>query len=174
MNRWMMFACVSLMAFSVALAGEGKDKDKDREGREGGRPGEAMFHQVLGKLNLTEEQKPKVKEILKAHHEEAEKFRQEHKEEFEALREKARQAREEGDREAMKKVHEDLKALMDKGPGGPLKALEKIKPVLTAEQNATLDKMMADMRERFEDGPPRRKDAPEGKEGGDRKKKNND
>jgi Spy/CpxP family protein refolding chaperone len=134
---------------------------------------------MLRELNLSETQREEVREILDEHRAAAEKYREAHKAEFEALRAKAAKAREAGDREAMKAVHEEFKALMEKGPGGPDKALAEVKEVLTAEQAAKLEQMMAKMRERRGDGPGARGDGErpkrgEGEKGGEGKRPKRD
>lgn len=156
-----MMICV--LTFTMALRAEDKkpaegDRPRHAEGdrphRPDGpgdgehRPGERIMG-LLKDLNLTDDQKGKVHEIVAAFGEEMKKFHEEHKAELEPLFEKMKAAREAKDREAAMAVGKQIREIMEKGPN-PRDLIEKISAVLTPEQAAKLKEKAAAMRP---DGP---------------------
>ena len=64
-------------------------------------------------IQLTEEQKPKLQQILQTHKEALENWRRQHEGEARAIREKIDQARQDNDAEALKAAREEFRALHD-------------------------------------------------------------
>lgn len=115
----------------TAYAGEGKG-----EGPRGGH-GPGMDHllpkHAVEDLNLTAEQKTKYDELDKAFKTEAAKWRDAHpggREEFE-------KAKEAGDKQALEKLKNQHKEMMDMRKG----YVDQVRATLTDEQKAKLDKM---------------------------------
>jgi Spy/CpxP family protein refolding chaperone len=153
-SKWIVIAAVLAMA-GVSMAEDKPAGDPPkRERREGG-PGDRRGGPLGGlieKLNLTEEQKPKVKAIMEEHRAAAEKYREEHKAEFEAARAKMKEARESKDEAKIKEAREAFRKLMEGGPS--LKELgDKLRAVLTADQQKVLDEELAKIKERMANGP---------------------
>ncbi len=145
-----------------------KQVDGERGPRRGGDAGErgmrgqrdpgAILKRLFAGMELTDEQKAQIGEIMKAHAEERRAWHEEHKEEFDAIREQMREAR--GDQEAMDALREKVHALMDSAPK-PDATHDQIRTLLTEEQQTTFDERIAKLRERMEqmregrpDGPP--------------------
>lgn len=116
--------------FSLAAQAQGP---ATRPGGDGPRGPEGGLQKALADLNLTADQEAKVKTIMAAHHQAMENFLKEHGEEFKALEQKIKAARDansrpdKDDMEAMKKLHEQRKEIMDS-------MLKQLSDVLTKEQ----------------------------------------
>jgi periplasmic protein CpxP/Spy len=147
--------------------GEGMGRDGDRgprgeageKGRRGPRSRGDIAKRMFAGMDLTDEQKTEVKEILKAHGDERKAWHEEHQDEFQALREKMRDAR--GDQDAMEALRNEVHALMESAPK-PDATHDQIRGLLNEEQQATFDERVTKMRERMaqwrenrKDGPPR-------------------
>jgi len=175
----LILATALALSSSYALAernGEGPpDGDRPHPRHFEGKPGPKgphargdMAHRFFGGLDLTEEQKTQIRDIMKQFGEERRAWHEAHKEDFEALREKMRAARESDDPEAVKAVHEEIKALMESAPK-PDATHDQIRALLTEEQQVKFDERVAKMRERMQqwrekhkDGPPKHGMGPDG------------
>ena len=98
---------------------------------------------LLRELNLSEKQQSQLKKINEAKKAEMKKFSEEHKDEIATLNARMDVARKAKDRDAMKKIQAERKALFKKGPlnGDRLKDL---KSVLNDKQLGTLEKRIAE------------------------------
>lgn len=152
------------------LEGPRADKEKgglDRKGFSGpgrgpggpggpGRPGPEIgefIHDTLAKLNLTEDQKTKVKTILDDARKSREEFHSKNEETLKKLHEEAKTARESGDREKGRAAMEKIGKLMENAPK-PQDTIDKIKGVLTADQSKQFEEAIEakkkEMREQME------------------------
>jgi Spy/CpxP family protein refolding chaperone len=146
----------TLLAGTLAIAqtGESRPDRPQRGGPGGGRgpggPGAMLDNllppRVVDDLKLTAEQKAKYDELQAAFKKDAEKWRSEHAD----AAEKMRKAREEGDRETLRKLAEERRPLMDARRG----YVDKLRETLTAEQKETLEKAMEQVRGRRRPGGP--------------------
>lgn len=107
---------------------------------------EAM-RDLLKDLELTEDQKVQIKSIMEEAKGIREDFMEEHGAELDALREKMKEAREAKDREQMKQLADELRAIMEAGPK-PEATVNKIKEVLTPEQREKFDDRVAEFKEK--------------------------
>ncbi len=127
--------------------------EKGEHGPRADRPGEhgpkAMHKRLFGGMELTEEQKTQVKETMRAFGDERKAWHEAHRDEIQALKEKMRAARQGDDKEAVKAVHEEIKALMESAPK-PDAAHDEIRGILNEEQQATFDERITKIRERME------------------------
>ncbi|GAB4187668.1 MAG: hypothetical protein Kow00105_02360 [Phycisphaeraceae bacterium] len=166
----LILATALALSSSYALAernGEGpRDGDRPHPRHFEGKPGPKgphargdMAHRFFGGLDLTEEQKTQIRDIMKQFGEERRAWHEAHKEDFEALRDKMRAARESDDPEAVKAVHEEIKALMESAPK-PDATHDQIRALLTEEQQAKFDERVAKMRERMQQWREKHKDGP--------------
>jgi Spy/CpxP family protein refolding chaperone len=134
-------AALALIAGAPAIAGEGKG-EHNAEGPRGGR-GPALEHllppRVVDDLNLTADQKTKLADLESSFKKDAEKWRAAHPANPEAVR----KARESGDKEALNKLRDQRKELMDIRKG----YVDKLRESLTAEQKDKLGKALERARE---------------------------
>ncbi len=138
------------------------------EGPRAERRGEAMdqLRGALKDLNLSEDQKARIKTIMDEARDSREKFMEEHKDEVQAIREKMKAAREAKDSEQMKQLGEELRSIMESGPK-PTDTMDKIKGVLTPEQREQLQGKLDQWKEnhprpRLEEGERPRRPRPDG------------
>jgi ribonuclease E len=124
----------------------------ERPQRGEARPGDNM-RRLLEGLELTEEQREKVRGIVQEGGEKARAFMEENREKFESLRNEMRTAREAGDREKMRELAQKMRELTESGPRG--QTIEEIKKVLTPEQLKKFEENLAAERERMQPPPPR-------------------
>ncbi|MCC6682261.1 MAG: Spy/CpxP family protein refolding chaperone [Phycisphaeraceae bacterium] len=116
-----------------------------REGmRDGMRPGGSFA--LLRGIELTDEQREQVKQIMQESREQREAWRNEHKDEVKAAQDEVDKAR-----EALRRAEEKMRNLMENAPGGPKDTAEKIKSILTDDQKAQLEANIEKMKEQ---GPP--------------------
>ncbi len=148
------FAALFAGTFAIAQSGDAKPDapkaDAPRGGRgPGGGPGAMLDNllppRVLDELKLTAEQKSKYDELQAAFKKDADKWKSEHPNSAEAMR----KAREDGDREAVRKLAEERKPLMDARKA----SVDKLRESLTAEQKETLDNALEQVRNRRGPGP---------------------
>lgn len=158
-----ILTCVFLAAgFSFAESDTTTNSDKPQRQRqfqgEGRGPGQGQgqgegrgqgmggpLRGIIEALNLTEDQKPKVQEVLKKHQEQMEAFREKHGDEMEQFRKDLREAMENKDYAKMHTLVDQFKAIDQDRP--TLKALaDDLRSILTAEQQATLDKKIEEMK----------------------------
>jgi Spy/CpxP family protein refolding chaperone len=128
----------------------GEPGEPGERGPRGPRDGERMHRMLFEGMELTDDQKAQIKELMQAHGEERKAWHEEHKEEFQALRDKMREAREAKDKEAADAVREETKALMESAPK-PDAVHDEIRAVLTEDQQAIFDERVAKMRERADE-----------------------
>lgn len=127
--------------------GKQKPGEPGERGPRGPRDGDRMHRMLFEGMELTDDQKAQIKEIMQAHGEERKAWHEEHKDEFQALKDKMREAREAKDKEAADAVREETKALMGSAPK-PDAVHDEIRAVLTEDQQAIFDERVAKMRER--------------------------
>ncbi len=136
-----------------------KPGDAGERGPHGPRDGERLHRLLFEGMELTEEQKTQVHEIMKAHGDERKAWHEEHKEAFQALREKMREAREAKDQQAADALREETKALMESAP--KLDAThDAIRAVLTEDQRVIFDERTKNMREQMGQWRERRGEGP--------------
>ena len=105
-----------------------------------------VLHKLLSELNLTDDQKAQIKEIVGPYHKELMAWKDANAAELEKLQAAFKAAREAKDRAAVKDAMEKLKALVETAPK-PQGLLEKIKAVLTPEQWEKAKEVLKDWRE---------------------------
>ncbi len=135
----------------------GERGEAGERGPRGQRDRGAMARRLFGDMDLTDEQKEQIRDIMKAHGDERKAWHEEHKDEFQAIREKMRDAR--GDKDAMDAARKEVQALMESAPK-PDATHDQIRALLNEEQQATFDERIAKMRERMEQWRENRKDGP--------------
>ena len=145
-----------LIAGSVGIAQDAPRPEGERGERQGQRDGQRQrggtHGWALRGIDLTEEQRTKIRAIDEKHREALQKFRQENAEKFRELREKLRAAREANDEAAMKAAREEMQKLNDTGPMKLVR--EEIRGVLTDEQKVKFDENLKN--------PPQRGQRPDG------------
>jgi Spy/CpxP family protein refolding chaperone len=120
--------------------------------------------ETIKQLNLSEEQKAELKQI----HEDAkvarETFKAEHGEELKALHEEMKAARQAKDIDKAKEIGGKIRELMAQGPS-PKDTMDKVKAVLTPEQQEQLKAKLEKFRENHPRlDPEKRKDKKDGGE----------
>lgn len=120
------------------FAGEGRGQGRPGGPGERGGPGPEFIRDTLEKLNLTDDQKAKIRTILDDTRKAHEEFRSKNEETLKTLHEEAKAAHESGDREKARAAMEKLEKLRENAPK-PGAALDKIKGVLNADQVKQLD-----------------------------------
>lgn len=130
--------------------GDGKRHRGERgdRGSRGDRRAE-MGKRLFGGMELDDDQKAQIQEIMKAHGEERKAWHEANKDQFQALREKMREAHKAEDQEAAQAVRDEIKALMESAPK-PDDSHGQIRALLNEEQQATFDERVTKMRERME------------------------
>lgn len=153
LKQWLVVLAVALMAGATVLAADegAKPAEKARAKRaqaDGQRPqgprarGGRFLQKVLGDLNLSDEQKGKVKEVFATARKEFQAKAEKHKDELAKLREEFQAARQSKDREKLAALAKKRRELM--GDGGGEAILAKIKAVLTDEQKKQFDDKLAE------------------------------
>jgi Spy/CpxP family protein refolding chaperone len=143
---------------SVMLAGAfggatamAKDKEAKVEQKAEAKVGEMMpgerLENALADLNLTDDQKAKVDAILKPFKEDVAKWREDHKTDLEKAKADLVAAREAKDREKGKAAMQELRKLLETAPK-PRDVVEKLKDVLTPEQQDKLKAKIEAVREK--------------------------
>lgn len=106
------------------------------------------IREAIQKLNLTPDQKKQVHQIFEDQREAFNKYRQDHADEFKKATEDLKAARRAKDHAKIKAAREALRKLYEAGPN--LKGLaEKVRAVLTTDQQKTFDEEMASIRQRM-------------------------
>jgi Spy/CpxP family protein refolding chaperone len=122
--------------------GQGQGQGKG-EGRGQGMRG--PFSEVIEALNLTDDQKAKVKEVLTKHHDQMEAFREKHGDQMQQFREDLRKAMESKDYDAMHKLVDTFKSIDQDRP--TLKSLaDDLRGILNADQQAIFDKKIEEIK----------------------------
>lgn len=124
-----------------------------RQGGPGGMLGSMMLGQLqrleklTGELNLSDEQKTKIKEIVGTAKEKWEAWANTHKDELEKLQGQIKEARANQDREKMQDAMRQAQELVKQDGPKPGEFLAQIKDLLTPEQQETLRTRMEEMRQ---------------------------
>jgi Spy/CpxP family protein refolding chaperone len=115
-----------------------------QEGQRRGGPQDhaAHFRKALQGLDLTEDQRKQIQEIMAGQREGAEAFREANKDKFEAFRERMKKARESKDREAFAAIRKEMAELHKDAPR-PDGLREEILEILTDEQRQALKEKAA-------------------------------
>lgn len=138
------------------FAGEGRGQKPGGPGGPFGKAGIEFVRDTLDSLNLSDDQKAKVRTILEDTRKSHEEFRSKNEATLKSLHEEAKAAREAGDREKARAAMEKAEKLMENAPR-PGAAIDKIKGVLTADQSKKLDEAIeAKKKELHEQGEKRR------------------
>lgn len=111
---------------------------------------EGPLHKLFEGLNLTADQKAKIKDIVGPFHEKLSVWRTQNKTQLEALREQIKTARAAHDRAALKTAFQQLKQLRETAPKFK-DILPEIKAVLTPEQVKILQERLEKVRDRLEE-----------------------
>jgi periplasmic protein CpxP/Spy len=131
-----MIVMISLMtAGSFAYAQHGQGKGHGKKDRQGER-----LQKAIERLNLTADQQARIKAIR-------DNFKTANAatiEQIKALRVQMQEARKSGNKEQAQAIHEQMKAKMESMRPARQQMIEQIKAVLTAEQRAELEKMIAE------------------------------
>ena len=149
-RKFTLWALMLVLTMGLsAWAADGQGQGERRGGADGPRRGPGSFlRHALSKLDLTEDQHAAIRELVKAHRVKAEAWREQHKDELQPLFEKLREARKNQDREVAREVMVKIRELHQSGPN-PEELLEKIKGQLTEPQQAQLQKLVEQARERM-------------------------
>jgi len=143
------FAALLAGTFAMAQSGEGKPDAPKGKGPGGG-PGAMLDNllppHALDELKLTADQKTKYDGLQAAFKKELDAWKSAHPNAADQMR----KAREDGDRDALHKLAEERKPVMDARKAG----VDKLRESLTAEQKETLDKAMEQARNRRGPGGP--------------------
>ncbi|MEI8194892.1 MAG: Spy/CpxP family protein refolding chaperone [Phycisphaerae bacterium] len=116
---------------------------------------EGPMQRLFAGLNLTADQKAKLKEIVQPFHEKLAAWRQQNKAQLEALRDQIKAAREAHDKDKLKAAFQQLKTLRESAPKFK-DILPQIKAILTPDQVKILDERIEKLRDRLEDARERR------------------
>ncbi|MDH3583083.1 MAG: hypothetical protein OER86_02580 [Phycisphaerae bacterium] len=145
----------------AAASREGKPRGERgrRPGGPGGPEGRGHHRPDFGRLfhalELNDDQKAEVKELMQAHGEEVKAYREANAEDFKAVFGKMKAAREAKDREAMKAAMEEMKALREGGP-----SIKEVFGTINDEiLNDEQKKKFAEIRKRIRHDGPRPGDA---------------
>jgi Spy/CpxP family protein refolding chaperone len=138
------------------LAGPKADADQkgpgargfDGKGGPGGPHGPIM--DALRDLNLSEEQKTKVREIMAEFKQKVTAHREAHGEEINKLKQEAQAAREAGDKDKLRDLAQQRAKIMEGAPK-PTELVTQIKGVLTPDQAKTFDAAVEDAREKMQE-----------------------
>jgi Spy/CpxP family protein refolding chaperone len=150
----MIVALAALFASAFAIAQTGGDKSEAPPGqgpRGGHGPGPAAMldnllpPRILDELKLTADQKSRYDALQASFKKEADAWKTANP----TWQDQMRKAREDGDRDAMRKLAEQRKPVMDARKAN----VDKFRETLTAEQKETLDKAMEQARGRRRPGP---------------------
>jgi Spy/CpxP family protein refolding chaperone len=154
--RCMVFGMGLVLVFGSVLAAADGDSKGEKKGKGFGRIGETralVAPEVLDKLKLTDEQKDKVAKLDK-------EFQEKDKETFGKARDALRKAAQDKDREALKKIFEDMRDSREKATKLREDYQGKVAALLTTEQKKTFDEAKGASRPSFGQGLARRPEAP--------------
>lgn len=142
------------------------DRKRHGEGKHHERSPRRMMKALFKDVDLTEDQREQVREIMGAGREEMEAWRDEHRDEMEDLRAQMREAHENKDKEQAAAVREKMQQLFESRPK-PEDRADEIRQILTPEQteqfDANLEQIKQKMQERREKMKERRSQGKEGK-----------
>ena len=131
-----------------------------------------MVRQLFEGIELSEEQRQEVRDVMQKHREGVQKWREDHEQEIKKLRERMREARREQDREAAVAAFEELLKLSEDRPK-PENLLDDIRGELNDDQikafNENVEEIKEKARQRMEE---RRDKAEENR--GERKERRGD
>ncbi len=140
MMKLVMIVMVAMMATgSVAFAQRGEGKGMKQKGEKG-----EMIHKVIQRLNLTEGQQAQIKSI----HSNFKSANAGNMEQMKALRTQMKEARKSGNTAEATTLKEQMKAKMQAMRPAREQMMADIKAVLTPEQRAEAEKMLAEKKGR--------------------------
>ncbi len=117
--------------------GQGGQRARGFAGRQTGRPGGQIIA-ALRNMDLADEQKQQVREVLASHGQAMRQFREQHGEQASALRHRMREAMQARNREQIEAVRNERRELRERAPTFDA-LLEDLDGILTAEQIAQLE-----------------------------------
>ena len=136
----MAMIAVILLGTSVQAQNAAPDRRARPVKRERGEHLKNLFDKMVKELDLTAEQQTQIKQILDTHRQAMENWLKENGEDLKALREEFKKARKEGNKEALKTLHEKRVSLL-KGRREMGEAMHKqVSAVLTDEQKKKFEK----------------------------------
>ncbi|MEO0587403.1 MAG: Spy/CpxP family protein refolding chaperone, partial [Planctomycetota bacterium] len=121
-----------------------------REGRGGEARGAGMIRAMFRDVDLSDEQKERVREILQEARSEREAWMAENGDQLRELREKMADARAVQDTDAAQAVAQELRTIMSAGPS-PMGIAEDVRAELTAEQAEVFDRNFDEVQQRVRD-----------------------
>jgi len=127
----------------------GEDGERKARGPRHHHPG-PIFRHLLEGLELSDQQKTEIRDVLKNNGEKMRQYHEANKEKFEGIREQMKQAREDKDREKMKQLYEQMKQFHEGRPVKPEDVVQQIRTKLTPEQRETFDKRVEELKEKME------------------------
>ncbi len=137
-----------LVLSTAALAQDGgSGKRGDGGGGRGKQKGE-MIAKLAEKLDLTADQKARIKTLT-------DQFQQQHqtqRQELQNLHKQAQDARQAGNKDQAKSIHEQMKTKSEALKADRQKLMEQIKAILTPEQRTKLEQMKEQHKEKMENG----------------------
>ena len=144
-------ACMSLsLVGPMALAEEAVSATAPARRAAVENPIKAALEKVLADLELTADQKTKIKTIVDDFQSKNEDFRAAHKDEIQPLMKAVMEAKKSGDKAKMKDALEALQAARADAP--KLKdLLDKISEVLTPEQKEKFEKLVQDLKDKVQE-----------------------
>jgi len=127
---------------------DGRHHDgRHEDGEHGDRARRGGHHRLFADMDLNDDQKDRIHEVMRSHGDSRRAWHDEHKDEFRALRDKMRNAREADDKDAMQAAHDEIRGLMESAPKFD-DAHDKVRAVLNEEQQATFDERVAKFHDR--------------------------
>jgi len=159
MKIWRTGLMVGVACMAVSLVGPMAARADDAPATApahrvaGENPIRAGIEKVLAELDLTADQKTKIKTLTDDFQAKNEAFQAAHKDELQPLRKAVQEAHQSGDRAKMKQAMEALQAARADAPK-PKDLLEKIAEVLTPEQKEKFEKAVEDFRAKMQEKRP--------------------
>jgi Spy/CpxP family protein refolding chaperone len=148
---WALMLLLTMGLSAIAADGKGEQRGPGERGGQG-RPGMhgpgEFLREALAKLELSDDQRAAIRTLVEAHRAEVEAWREQHKDEIQPLIQKLREARKNRDQAAAKEAMEALRKLHEGGPD-PKALLEQIKGQLTEQQQAKLQHLVEEARQRM-------------------------
>ncbi len=141
----------------AAESKEGKPDRGERKGKHGPHGdrgprghGHRFIRALFKDIDLTEDQRVEVREIMEAGRDEMEAWRDEHRDQIKALREQMREAHQAGDDEKAAEVREQLRTLFESRPK-PEDRADEIREVLTPEQTEQFDQNIEAIKQKMQE-----------------------
>lgn len=145
MNKQMIFrtAAASLVAIAVAIAAPWNQPLNAQQGHRGGEGHGKQMEKIMGKLNLTEQQKAQIKTLR-------ENFKKEHEAELtqiKSLRGQMKDLKGSGDKAKATELRSQIKTQMATLKEAREKLKQQIVAILTPEQQQQLEQLKAERKE---------------------------